>query len=141
MCDCRPERAKALPKHHSFAFSRRSYPCPTTQGVALGYELVALSGRFNRTGRNFLLKNDADTSKAVERQETSERPFWSNVRNNMARVYACEDTLMYFVYGANLFEYGTIPDVISWELVAAVACSGGGENGFGMRGDGHVATL
>ena len=51
MCDCRPERAKALPKHHSFALSGRIYPFPTTQGVALGYELVALSGRFNRTSK------------------------------------------------------------------------------------------
>ena len=57
MCDCRPERAKALPKHHSFVLSGlsgRIYPFPTTQGVALGYELVALSGRFNRTGRKDL---------------------------------------------------------------------------------------
>ena len=56
MCDCRPERAKALPKHHSFALSGRIYPFPTTQGVALGYELVALSGRFNRTGIFFMME-------------------------------------------------------------------------------------
>ena len=51
--DCRPGRAKALPKYHSFAISGRIYPFPTTQGVALGYELVALSGRFNRRSINF----------------------------------------------------------------------------------------
>jgi len=54
MCGCRPERAKALPKHHSFALAGRINPFPTTQGVALGYELVALSGRFNRTFKSFL---------------------------------------------------------------------------------------
>ena len=60
MCDCRPERAKALPKHHSFALSGRIYPFPTTQGVALGYELVALSGRFNRIGRNNTMSDRYD---------------------------------------------------------------------------------
>ncbi|MBR7054066.1 MAG: hypothetical protein IKI26_04795 [Prevotella sp.] len=54
MCNSRPERAKALPKHHSFALAGRIFPFPTTQGVALGYELVALSGRFNRTTKIYV---------------------------------------------------------------------------------------
>ena len=62
MCDCRPERAKALPKHHSFALSGRIYTFPTTQGVAQGYELVALSGSFNRTGRLFFHKKNMNLS-------------------------------------------------------------------------------
>jgi len=44
---CRPERAKAL-KVNAFALSgRQLLPYIKTQGVALGYVLVGLSGRHN----------------------------------------------------------------------------------------------
>ena len=77
MCDCRPERAKALPKHHSFAFSGRIYPFPTTQGVALGYELVALSGRFNRTSE-FLVNERIIKNYPSQATGILHAPEWKN---------------------------------------------------------------
>ena len=42
--DNRPERAKALKENNAFALSGRGQRLYPTQGVALGYELVGLSG-------------------------------------------------------------------------------------------------
>ena len=42
----RPIRAKAIGRDRAFALSGRIIPHPCTQGDALGWELIGLSGRF-----------------------------------------------------------------------------------------------